>query len=484
MPNSLALDAFSDAYDPASIPHAQSIDDKLRILSMAIELQLHLDLALTLADAGNRISDEIAAFLGASQVLVAWRDGALPDVESEHGAISFSIVGQTESEPHAGHSLDTRIALATLEEIALRGSLSEWPAVEANNRHSLLAVGQFADAMQCKRIIGISLVNGNGVRCGAILVADPDVAQQSVAATLLDILRYPITSKLSSIKRAAPSRPERWLRNASGYIQSSHSKVFAAVAMACLLLLCVPLKYSIRCECELQSVHRRYIAAPIDAPLEHTYVRPGDVVAAGDLLATIDSREIDFELAGIHAQLSRAEQERHQKAVAHKFADSKIAFLEVERLRLQTELLEFQRGNLQVRSPIAGVVVSGDHRDSEGIPLKEGDTLYEIAPLGEVVAEVAIDEREFFNVKDGMPVTVTLFAIPSRTLRSRVDRIHPQAELNDHQNVFIAESTILDPENVLRPGMRGYAWIESDRRVIGWILFHRAFGALRSTVGW
>ena len=44
----------------------------------------------------------------------------------------------------------------------------------------------------------------------------------------------------------------------------------------------------------------------------------------------------------------------------HDVVGSKIAGLESERLRLQTELLEYRHENLEIRSPLSGVVVSGD----------------------------------------------------------------------------------------------------------------------------
>ena len=172
----------------------------------------------------------------------------------------------------------------------------------------------------------------------------------------------------------------------------------------------------------MQPVQRRFVAAPLDGPLSNVAVRPGDTVAAGDLLATINPREIEYELAGVRAEWNRADQEKRGLIAQHDFAASKIASLETERLKLQTNLLEYRRDNLEIRSPIAGVVVAGDLKHSEGTPVTKGQTLFEVAPLGETVVEIAIPEHEWASVRTGMPVTFELYALPGQTKHGKLLR--------------------------------------------------------------
>ncbi len=208
------------------------------------------------------------------------------------------------------------------------------------------------------------------------------------------------------------------------------------------------------------------------------------MVAQGELLARINPREIDFELAGLRADLSRAQQEQMGLMAKHDVAGSRIAELEAESLRLQTELLQYRRFNLDIVSPISGVVVSGDLKQSEGTPLSRGETLFEIAPLGKIVVEIAIAESDYSHVRVGMPVHFQVHALPQRQFVASLDRIHPRAELIEHENVFIGEVTIEDPENVLRPGMLGRATVIGDRHPLGWNLLHKAYYAFRSATGW
>jgi multidrug efflux pump subunit AcrA (membrane-fusion protein) len=130
------------------------------------------------------------------------------------------------------------------------------------------------------------------------------------------------------------------------------------------------------------------------------------------------------------------------------------------------------------------VVVSGDLKESEGMPMSRGETLFEIAPLGQMVVEIAVPEDDVTHVREGMRVNFYVHALPNRVMNGNITRLHPRAELRNHDNAFIAEVHVRDPEILLRPGMRGRAKILSDRHPLGWNLFHKAYYAMRHSLGW
>ncbi|TWU36177.1 efflux RND transporter periplasmic adaptor subunit [Novipirellula artificiosorum] len=458
---------------------AASMDAKLRVLSIVIELQSHLDGASTLADAGQQTALAIREAVSASNVLIAWRRFDAVGVPAP-----LQLIGQSSPPGDQDAALGLQTVLSALEEVALRGDPLCWPSTDPAARHCLLAVNQYAKSIGLSQLVGVCLRQGDNQVRGVVLVVDPNATELAFAQTLLQIVQIPLASKLVAIQRSTPKPWERWFRGLMRWTESSRRNVIAVVVVAVAFLMCVPVSYHVRCDCELQPTHRRYIASPFDAPLEKAHVRPGDLVDQGQLLASIDSRELDLQIASVEAKWNQSEQLRHQKVVAHDFAESRIAELESKRLKLEAELLQYHHDHLRVVSPIAGVVVSGDHQRSEGVPLKKGDVLFEIAPLGEMIAEVSVDEQEFKNVTESMSVRIVLFAMPNRTLQGDVDRVHPQAELKGHQNVFVAETELMDPDNLLRPGMRGYAWVDSGRRALGWILFHRAYASARAALGW
>ena len=59
-----------------------------------------------------------------------------------------------------------------------------------------------------------------------------------------------------------------------------------------------------------------------------------------------------------------------------------------------------------------GVILTGDFKYSQGKKLDTGQPLFEIAPLEELVIELAIPEDDMRFVRAGLPTRVKLDAFP------------------------------------------------------------------------
>ena len=99
---------------------------------------------------------------------------------------------------------------------------------------------------------------------------------------------------------------------------------------------------------------------------------------------------MEYELSGVNAELERALQEKKAQMVERNVAASQMAGLESQRLRSKADLLGLRRENLEIRSPITGVIVRGDLERSWGMPMTRGDTLFEVAPLAVMQVDIAI----------------------------------------------------------------------------------------------
>ncbi|WP_197167720.1 efflux RND transporter periplasmic adaptor subunit [Neorhodopirellula pilleata] len=229
---------------------------------------------------------------------------------------------------------------------------------------------------------------------------------------------------------------------------------------------------------------RRYVAAPYDARLLRSDVVVGQQVKQGDLLATLDGGELRSQLASVQAKLAQAEQRELAALSTGDHSKSEFERLEVEHLRRESELLERRQRNLEIRSPIDGVVVTGDLERAEGAPLSVGDNLFEIASLDHLIAEIAIPEQDILFVSDDLRVSIFVDAMPGTRLESTIERIHLRNEIRDNTSVFIAEANLSNDDALLRPGMIAKATINAGYRAIGWQLFRRPYNAARQWVGW
>ena len=255
--------------------------------------------------------------------------------------------------------------------------------------------------------------------------------------------------------------------------------VVAALGASLLL----PVAYPIRCSAQLQPVTRRFVAAPFAGAVKRTLCEPGQVVARDQMLAELDGREIRLELAGLLAEHQRADKERQVALATHDTPLAQQAELRMQRLALRIELLEQRSNHLEIRSPIHGVIVRGDLKDALGVPVTIGQTLFEVAPLGQMVAEIAIADAEIGHVPKGSAVTLWLDAEPGRERTLSLQRIHPAAEVLDAENVFVGEASLDNSDHALRPGMAGRATVWGPRRPLGWVLFHKPWYKLRNMLG-
>ncbi len=454
---------------------AKAQENAAQRLAALTELLSRLETAPTLPGACRLLADELQSYLGCQQVVVGLcREGSSRcRVEAISGVDAFHP-----------HSERARVAQAALQEAIVRGGLSLWPAKDESSRFGLKALGQFAASTAAEFVVGTALCDDRGEVRGAWLLAGSAAAlgRDDVLA-LFAQPRRPWLRHLDCW-RAQPG----WLRRLTNGLASRLRKrrgqaMLAATALAVASLF-APVPHRVKCDCQLEPVTRRFVAAPFDGPLKETFVEPGDLVAQGQLLARMDGREVRWELAGVQAELHRAAKQRAGHVASHEAGAAEVARHEVDRFQFREQLLKARDQDLDIRSPVEGIVVTGDLKDAEGMPLKVGDVLFEVAPLDAMIVELAVPEDDVTHVRGGMPVRITFDAFPFAPFEAEVERVHPRAELRDEQNVFIAEVRLDNSRQALHPGMRGHARIEAGEARLGWILFRRPLAAAIEWLGW
>jgi multidrug efflux pump subunit AcrA (membrane-fusion protein) len=252
-------------------------------------------------------------------------------------------------------------------------------------------------------------------------------------------------------------------------------------------VLAFPFHYGIKCDCRIIPVVQRVIAAPFEGQLGRTRVQPGDRVQEGDILIVLDNRELKLKEAEIAAARDQALKRRDRAMNSTEgadFAAAQLAALEAEASTQELALVQRKLALLEVRAPIAGVVVSGDLRRAEGQPVRSGQPLFEVAPLDALLVEVAVPDREISRVRAGLPVSFRLEAHGGWSGETRVQRVYPQSEQREGANIFLAEAPVAVGTADLRPGMKGRATIEGDRKPLAWQLGHRLVDWVETTLWW
>jgi biotin carboxyl carrier protein len=321
---------------------------------------------------------------------------------------------------------------------------------------------------------------------GAVLL-EWDAAPDRRTPALLEAALPFVPPLFRLLERARPNPAAYFFRRNWRRATANGRRAFVAGCVLLAALLAWPFHHRIRCDCRLVPVVKRTVAAPFDGQLGRSRVRPGDRVAAGDALVAMDNRELKLKEAELIASRDQALKKRDRAMNSPEGADfsaAQVASLEAEGIAQELALVERKLAMLEVKAPIAGVVVSGDLRRAEGQPIRQGQVLFEVAPLEAMLVEADVPDRDVSRVRIGMPVTFRLEAFSGWRGEGRILRLHPQSEQRDGANVFIAEAPVMAGAPELLPGMRGRAAIEGDRRPLIWIIGHRFVEWVQTTLLW
>lgn len=333
--------------------------------------------------------------------------------------------------------------------------------------------------------IGLPLMDVDGETIGALLVAgEPERLCQPKLVEYLQLVSNLVAGHLGMVLKANQGVFQRIKSLLWKSLKKNWARKAALIVGLSMLAMLIPLPYNVGCKCQLEPVVRRFVAAPYDGILEHTFAETGEVVQADQLLARMDGRSLRIELAGLQAELDAAKKRRDSALATGDIAQSHIARSEMKRHEAKIELLNRRLENLEVRSPIDGIIVSGDLEKVEGAPLETGQTLFEVGPLDQMVAEILIPESEIRFVKPGQRVKIKLNAYPFRTFYGELTHIHTRSEIVNDKNVFVAEVVMENDDGRLKPGMAGSAKIGSGYYPVGWNLFHNAWEKVRYWMVW
>lgn len=129
--------------------------------------------------------------------------------------------------------------------------------------------------------------------------------------------------------------------------------------------------------------------------------------------------------------------------------DASKASLEASRSSLNASQRSGQtvQENTVLRSPISGVVTARNY-DAGDLPMGTILTVQQMNPLKVIVN---VNEEEFAKIKIGMPVIVTLDAVPDETFNGSVHLVNP--EINQQTRTFQVEVTINNGGGKVSAGM-------------------------------
>ena len=216
-------------------------------------------------------------------------------------------------------------------------------------------------------------------------------------------------------------------------------------------------------------------------------VETGDLKKPGDLLVQIDTRDVQNQFNQADAALKAAQvklqvstsaknrsdemfkarvitQDEHEQAAldyenAKSGVVSAAANLDLARQRLE---------DATVAAPVAGTVIEKDV--SQGVVITSatgafggGTTLLKMADLTTVRVRAFFNETDIGQVRPAQQATVIVDAYPDRRFQGLVEKIEPQAVVQQGVTMFPVLVTLDNREGYLKPGMNGEVSVLVDQ---------------------
>jgi HlyD family secretion protein len=121
----------------------------------------------------------------------------------------------------------------------------------------------------------------------------------------------------------------------------------------------------------------------------------------------------------------------------------------VRQAQAAVRLAEQALADAIVRSPISGVVA--ERKVEPGMQLGAGKDVMRIVALDSIYFDAQLSETQYAEVHVGLPVAVTVDALPGRTFRGSITKIYPVASTTARS--FSVRISLVNEGNTLRPQM-------------------------------
>ncbi len=476
MANALFLMGIVKEYFEIWLKDSNSQENAWKLTSLAalIELVSAIEQNDTAREACETAANELVRHLCCEHAAVAL-------IEKDKLRV-HAVSGQVDAKSHSRRIQQNHTAL---NETVLREEQGIYPAIDEDNQHLLLGHKQLAKEYDFEAVISTPLYTTGDKLVGALLVAGKqNLIQSHRMPNFLRASAPRIASALEVVNRAEISRPRQMINGVKRQLKTVEGKVWWGVLAVTFCMMLVPMKYRVRCSCELEATNRRFAVAPFEGLVERGFVEPGDFVEAGQLLAQMDGQSIRFRMASVSAELSKANKEREIELNNRNVPESLVADYESKSLKAERDLLRFQESRIQVKSPIDGIVLSGSLENAEGASVPQGEVLFEVGPIDQLDVEIAIAAEEIAHVEVGQSARIWIDGFESQSFLGKIESVSPRSQLRDARNVFLAKIRVDNGNGRLRPGMKGSVRIDGKAHTLGWNLFHKPWNYFVSRLTW
>jgi hypothetical protein len=257
-------------------------------------------------------------------------------------------------------------------------------------------------------------------------------------------------------------------------------KRFSIAALVILGILCIPISYEIPVTAGIEGKIQKSIVAPFDSFIKSTELKAGDNVDKGSVIAELDDQQLILDVIQVNS-LHQEYEKGYRKALAERdYGRSNVYKAKLRKTSAQLKQIELKLDKASLKSPISGVIISGDLSRELGAPVAAGDLLFQVAPLNQYRVMLKVQESDIRFIKEGQGGVLKLSALPGTVFNVLLLKPSPLFSEAGNKIVYLAEAALAEKSlTPLRPGMEGVARINVGSYSLAWVLSHHFIDWLR-----
>jgi hypothetical protein len=255
------------------------------------------------------------------------------------------------------------------------------------------------------------------------------------------------------------------------------------VALIIIVLFFIPMNFNVGGEADVVPKEKYVAFVKIDGMVDKIFVKEGSRVAQGKTLASLDQKDISFEIKKAQNQFDVFSREMAMlRAEAgekpSKLGESKLVELKRKSIWEELQFLKWRSQFLDITAPVSGIVITRDVDSLVGKRFKAGDPFCEIAVPGQLWVEVLVPESKITYVKKEQEIEFFLNSAPFTGYSLRVAEIAPSPEIIPRLgNVYRVRAPFTDPPQSIRVGLKGVGKIHTMDTSLWFIITQRLKGA-------
>jgi RND family efflux transporter MFP subunit len=253
--------------------------------------------------------------------------------------------------------------------------------------------------------------------------------------------------------------------------QNARTVLGIAAAVAAFVLIVVPLPMRVTGDAVVAPLATSQIQATVPAVVQKVYVREGQPVKKGQVLADLEDWDYRAALAEAESKFRVAQAQANSAQASNDGTEAAMHRYEADYWASEVARGKERLERTHLRAPFDGVVVGPDVETFVGRHLAEGDKFCEVVDSSRARVDVEVDEDDLPLLQTAQPVTVKVDGFPLKSFAGTLANVSPTSVTSEDRRVFLGRVDVENGGRLLRGGMRGRAKVKVGWRPSGYVLF-------------